>query len=152
VLQNSEKGTDAQKTVPCDGFWEQRRRKRSSNSEDGIQARKKKAAPQTAQPKKTQTAVATKHYYAPLKTVEMEAAKEGSDNDTSGVDEQQTTGRPPPIILTLATNLIHLQSKLKELVKGNFEFRNTKSGTRIISIEMSYYSVIRTYLDSQSLN
>jgi hypothetical protein len=37
-------------------------------------------------------------------------------------------------------------------VKGNFEFRNAKDGTRIISRELFDYSVIRIYLDSQSLN
>jgi hypothetical protein len=82
----------------------------------------------------------------------MEAQKEENDSETAEVDKQRTTDRPPPIVLTTAINLIHLQSKLKELVKGNFEFRNTKSGTRIICREMSDYSVIRTYLDSKNLN
>jgi hypothetical protein len=153
VLQSSVKGTkETSQTVPCDGFREQRRRKRSSNSEDGTQARNKKAAPQTVQPTKTQAAVATKNYYAPLKTIEMETQKEENESETAEVDKQRTTGRPPPIVLTTAINLIHLQTKLKELVKGNFEFRNTKSGTRIISREMSDYSVIRTYFDSKGLN
>jgi hypothetical protein len=153
VLESSVKNAkETPKTVPRDGFREQRRRKRSSNSEDGTQARNKKAAPQTVQPTKTQAAVATKNYYAPLKTIEMETQKEENDSATAQEDKQRTTGRPPPIVLTSAINLIHLQSKLKELVKGNFEFRNTQSGTRIICTEMSDYSVIRTYLDSKSLN
>jgi hypothetical protein len=74
-----------------------------------MKASNKKAAPQTAQPKKTQAAVATKDYYAPLKTVEVETAKKGSESETSEVDKQQTTGRPPPIVLTSTINLIHLQ-------------------------------------------
>jgi hypothetical protein len=56
-----------------------------------MKASNKKAAPQTAQPKK-QAAVTTKNYYAPLKTVEMETAKKGSESETSEVDKQQTTG------------------------------------------------------------
>jgi hypothetical protein len=152
VLQSSaKKAKEAPKTAPCDGFREQRRRKRSSNSEDGTQPRNKKAAPQTVQPTKTQAAVATKNYYATLNTMEMETPKEGNDSETSEVDNPRTTGRPPPLVLTSAINLIHLQSELKELVKGNFKLVNTKSGTRIISREMSDYSVIRTYLDSKSL-
>jgi hypothetical protein len=61
-------------------------------------------------------------------------------------------GRPPPIILTSATNLIQLQKKLKGMVKGNFEFRNTRTGTRVVTKEMADFSAIQQYLTSQNLH
>jgi hypothetical protein len=42
-------------------------------------------------------------------------------------------GRPPPIILTSAINLIQLQKQLKGVVSENFEFRSTRNGTRVIT-------------------
>jgi hypothetical protein len=39
---------------------------------------------------------------------------------------------PQPIMMIFTTNLIRLQSDLKEHVKGEYEFRNTRQGTRII--------------------
>jgi hypothetical protein len=45
---------------------------------------------------------------------------------TEGPSQEETavgkTGRPPPIILTSATNLIQLQKQLKNVVEENFEF------------------------------
>jgi hypothetical protein len=37
--------------------------------------------------------------------------------------------RPPPILLTSATNVIQLQKQLKGVAKQIFEFRSTKNGT-----------------------
>jgi hypothetical protein len=45
-----------------------------------------------------------------------------------------------------------MQKELSVLLKGYFEFRNTKAGTRIVSKEMADYSAIRHYLDCQHLN
>jgi hypothetical protein len=36
-------------------------------------------------------------------------------------------GRPPPIILTSTTKLIHLQKQLKNVAKGDFEFATPKT-------------------------
>jgi hypothetical protein len=58
----------------------------------------------------------------------------------------------PPIILTSATNLIQLQKKLKGLVKGSFEFRNTRTGTSVVTTEMADFSAIKAYLNSQNLH
>jgi hypothetical protein len=61
-------------------------------------------------------------------------------------------GRPPPIILTSAINLIQLQKQLKGLVEGSFEFRNTRNGTRIVTKEIADFSAIKEYLNFQNLN
>jgi hypothetical protein len=61
------------------------------------------------------------------------------DTDSAGAEarvNEETVpgkaGRPRPIILTSKSNLIQLQKQLKDVVKGDFEFRNTKNGTRVI--------------------
>ncbi|XP_023721037.1 uncharacterized protein LOC111871883 [Cryptotermes secundus] len=69
--------------------------------------------------------------------------------------EQQPSdkpGRPPPIVLTSTTNLMQLQRKVKELVTGNFEFRNTRSGTRIVTKEMADFLAIKNFLESTNLS
>jgi hypothetical protein len=62
------------------------------------------------------------------------------DTDTSGTEAMPheeavpgKTGRPPPVVLTSATNLIQLQKQLKGVVKDNFEFRSTRNGNRAIT-------------------
>jgi hypothetical protein len=55
-------------------------------------------------------------------------------------------------MLTSASYLIQLQKKLKGLVKGSFEFRNTRTGTRAVTTEMADFSAIQAYLNSQNLH
>jgi Tfp pilus assembly major pilin PilA len=61
----------------------------------------------------------TRNYFDPLRTADM-------DTDTSSTDAMPyeeavpgKTGRPPPVVLTSATNLIKLQKQLKGVVKDN---------------------------------
>jgi hypothetical protein len=49
--------------------------------------------------------------------------------------------RPPPIILTSATNLVQLQKQLKCVAKQTFEFRNSRNGTRVITKDMVNFQV-----------
>jgi DNA replicative helicase MCM subunit Mcm2 (Cdc46/Mcm family) len=80
------------------------------------------------------------------------------DTETAGAEntlpEQEATrksNRPPPIVMTFTTNLIQLQSDLKEHAKGEYEFRNTRSGTRIITKEMADYLAMKSYLEKHNL-
>ena len=57
------------------------------------------------------------------------------------------SGRPPSVVITSATNLIRLQGDLKEHDKGEYEFRNTQNGTRIITKEMTDYSAMKSCLN-----
>jgi hypothetical protein len=59
---------------------------------------------------------------------------------------------PPPIVLTTATNLMQLQKRIKDIVTGKFEFRNTRSGTRIVTKEMADFAKIRKYLENNNLS
>jgi hypothetical protein len=46
---------------------------------------------------------------------------------------QEKSSRPPPIVLTSASNLIQLQKQLKGVAIDTFEFRSTKNGTRVVT-------------------
>jgi hypothetical protein len=138
-----------------DGFREQRRRKRN-NSEEMRQSRNKKDAPQAAKTTHVpKTAAATRNYFAPLRTAQMDTEEKNTEGENSVEEHQQApslvAGRPPRIVLTSTANLILLQKQLKGLVKGNFEFQSTRNRTRVITKEMADYSAIRAYFESINL-
>jgi hypothetical protein len=86
-------------------------------------------------------ATTTKNYYAPLRTVEMETTEceEPRNGDDTTQEEQQPrtkAGRSPPVVQTTATNLIYLQAQLESLIKGKFELRVTRNGTRVVTQDM----------------
>jgi hypothetical protein len=136
---------------PKGEFREQRRRKRIPSAEKTKAKRSSitrdpKVMPQVAVTRdpriQSQVEIPTRNFFAPLKTADMElessedTSKQADDGDQLQTPSSQR-GRPPPIMLTSATNLIQLQKKLKGLVKGNFEFRNTRTGTRVVTKEMA---------------
>jgi hypothetical protein len=55
-------------------------------------------------------------------------------------------------VLTSTINLIQLQRQIKGIATGNFEFRNTRSGTRIVLKEMADFSAIKAYLEKNNLS
>jgi hypothetical protein len=61
-------------------------------------------------------------------------------------------GRPPPIILTSKTNLIQLQKQLKNVAKGDFEFRSTRNGTRVITKVMADFEAVKSHLSCYNLS
>jgi hypothetical protein len=67
------------------------------------------------------------------------------EEETSG-----KTGRRPPIILTSTVNLIQLQEQLKNVVKGDFEFRSTRNGTRAHTKNMADFEAVKTHLNKLS--
>jgi hypothetical protein len=136
-------------------FREQRRRKRNPSNE---QAKKSKTTPTPgtkASKPQPQGEVATKNFFAPLRTADMDVERipeEGETDESAREAPTSKAGRPPPIILTSALNLIQLQRNVREIVKGDFEFRNTRSGTRIITKNMGDFSAIRKYLEGKNLS
>jgi hypothetical protein len=77
--------------------------------------------------------VPTRNFYALLRnTMEVEERQDATGTGAGSQSASSQAGRPPPIILTSATNLIKLQKKIRGLVKANFEFRNTRSGARVV--------------------
>jgi hypothetical protein len=85
--------------------------------------------------------------------VERTPTEETSNEENIEVQQQspRKSGRPPPIVLTSTTNLIQLQRKFTKITTGNFEFRNTRNGTRIVTKEMSDFSTIKKYLERSNL-
>jgi hypothetical protein len=55
-------------------------------------------------------------------------------------------------VLTTEINLIKLQKHIRDIVTGNFEFCNTRSGTKIVTKEMADFSGIQKYLDNINIS
>jgi hypothetical protein len=122
--QEQEEATEA--------FREQRKRKRNPSDEQPAVLKKTAGSvPAKTSPTGVSSppnAVVTQNFFAPLRGAEMDT--EGSPREESAAGK---AGRPPPIVLTSATNLIQLQKQLTNVVEDNFEFRNTRNGTRVIT-------------------
>jgi hypothetical protein len=54
----------------------------------------------------------------------MDAETTGRQNILPEQEVPRKSGRPSPIVMNSTTNLIRLQSDLKEHVKGEYEIRN----------------------------
>jgi hypothetical protein len=133
-------------------FREQRRRKRNPSEE---QAKKSKPTPGPRDPRiRTQGEVPTRNFFAPLRASGMDVAEETTDqpNEEQPQPSSGKSGRPLPTVLTSATNVIQLQRHIKSIVTCSFEFRNTRSGTRIVTKERRTFQLskstwrITTYL------
>jgi hypothetical protein len=61
-------------------------------------------------------------------------------------------GRPPPIILTAKINLIQLQKQLKNVVKADLVFRNTRNGTRFITKGIADFEAVKSHLSNNNLS
>jgi hypothetical protein len=79
-----------------------------------------------------------------------------TDSAGSGASSEATapgkTGRPPPIILTSAANLIQLQKELKVVVSEDFEFRSTRNGTRVITRGIADFQSVKSSFENHKLS
>jgi hypothetical protein len=144
---------------PNEEFREKRRRKRIPSDDEA-----KKPEPSVPKPESRDSRlrpkgeVPRKNFFAPLRTAEMDAEStfvEGISETPNSETQQPSSskaGRPPTIVLTTATNLMQLQKRIRDIVTGNFEFRNTRSGTRIVTKEMADFSAIRKHLENNNLS
>jgi hypothetical protein len=96
--------------------------------------------------------VATKKFFTPLQTTNMDTY--APDTESSAVEEAVPgkMGRPPPIVLTSATNLIQLQKQLKGVAKQIFEFHSTKNRTRVITKGMVDFQSVKAHFESSNLS
>jgi hypothetical protein len=78
--------------------------------------------------------------------------RQGNSSTDAGDQATSQAGRPPPVILTAATNLLQLQKKLRAFVKGSFELRNARNGTRIDTKELSDFSAIKAFFQKENLS
>jgi hypothetical protein len=82
-------------------------------------------------------------------------ADHGDDADITKRQQHQApssqAGRLLPVVLTSQVNLIKLQRQLKGLLKGNFAFRHTRNGTRVVTKKMADFSAICSHFESNNL-
>jgi hypothetical protein len=118
--------TSVNSTAQDDNFQEVKRCKRHISHDISETAKKlTKSVPISTAIKQTPKAVPPRNFFAPLRTNDMDMETIGEQNTLPEQEGPRTPGRPPPIVMTSATNLIRLQSDLKEHVKGEHKFRNT---------------------------
>jgi hypothetical protein len=137
-------------TQQAEEFRRQRRWKRvpSDDNSQALQAKKSSStAPQTAPPQ-----VQTRNFYAPLRNSMEVEERQGNSATDAGDQATSPAGRPPPIILTAATNLLQLQKKPRVFAKGSFELRNTRNGTRVVAKDMSDFSAIKAFFQKENLS
>jgi hypothetical protein len=83
--------------------------------------------------------------------MDIEGTTDKPENETQKPSSSKS-GRPPPIVLTTATNLMQLQKRNWAIFTGNFEFCNIRSGTRIVTKEMADFSAFRKHLENNYLS
>jgi hypothetical protein len=81
----------------------------------------------------------------------MDTETTGAENTLPEQESPRKSCRPPPIVMTSTTNLIRLQNDLKERAKGEYEFRNTRNGTRTITKEVANCSAMNSHLEKNNL-
>jgi hypothetical protein len=57
----------------------------------------------------------------------MDTETTGAENALLEQEAPRKPGRPPPIMMTYTTNLVRLQSDLKDHAKGEYEFQNIRN-------------------------
>jgi hypothetical protein len=109
--------TSVELTVQDDDFHEVKRRKMHF-SNDTSQTAKKSTKPVStfAAVKFAPKAVLTRNFFATLRTADMNTETTGAPNILPEEEAPRKSGRLPPIVTTSTTNLIRLQSDLKEHV------------------------------------
>jgi hypothetical protein len=149
---NSSTQQGTKQTAKEEGFQEVRKRKRYSSNEAAKTSKKPVVTALTAVVTTTPKAVPTKNFFAPLRVATMAtepySVEESLQEEASG----SRTGRPPPIVITAATNLLQLKKAVKRVVKDKFESRSTRNGTRVITKTLADFAAVKFYLESQSLS
>jgi hypothetical protein len=130
-----------------DGFKEVRHRKRNSSSEAAPTTKKAVSAAEVAPQKE----VPTRNFFSPLRA-NMDTDCPGAEATANEEIVPGKAGRPPPIILTSQTNLIQLQKQLKNVVKGDFEFRSTRNGTRVFTKGMADFEAVKSHFTNHNLS
>jgi hypothetical protein len=105
-----------------DEFREQSRRKRDAPEEQAKKSKTSVPTPESRNPRiRPQGEVAAKNFFAPLRTAEMEVEStlvEGTSDEPSSEPSSSKAGRPPPIVLTAAINLIKLQRLIRAILSS----------------------------------
>jgi hypothetical protein len=134
------------------GFKEVRRRKQHSTNKTAPNSMKAVLTALSAAVDTPPKEVATWNFFVPLRVGDTGSDSANSEATPREAAAPAKTGRPPPIVLTSAVNLILLQKHLKGVVIENFEFRGTRNGTRVITRNMVDFESVKSHFDSQNLS
>jgi hypothetical protein len=99
----------------------------------------------------TSKTVPTQNFFAPLRASSMDTDSSGTEASPEEEATPGITGRPPTIVITASTNLMQLQKVIQRVVKENFEFRNTKNGTKVITKTLADYAAVKSHLKTPKL-
>jgi hypothetical protein len=132
-------------------FREQRRRKRNFSEEESKKSKTSKPTPGPRDPRIQPQPVPTKNLFAPLRGANMEIDSCGTEENQQDEAPTVKTGRPPTIVITATTNLLQLQKIIRGVVNENFEFRNTRNGTRDLTHSVTDFAAVKSYLESRNL-
>jgi hypothetical protein len=135
--------TQTEQTKQGDGFKEVRSRKRH-NTKEAAYTSKKATLPRAT------VEVTTRNFFAPLQTMNMDTDVPGTESNAAEETVPGKLGRPPPIVLTSATNFIQLQKQLKDVAKQIFKFCTTRNGTRVITKDMVDYQSVKTHFETNN--
>jgi hypothetical protein len=110
--------TSVKSTAQDDDFQEVKSRKMYVSNDTSQSAKKStKPVPTSEVVKLPPKAVSTRNFFAPLRTTDMDTETTGAKNALPEQEAPRKSGRLPPIVITSTTNLIRLQSDLKDHVK-----------------------------------
>jgi hypothetical protein len=135
-----------------DGFKEVRRRKQRSTDETAPISKISVPTTVSAAADTPPEEVLTRNFFAPLRTCHMDTDSANTKFSTSEATAPAKTGRPPPITLSYAVNLIQFQKHLEGLVSENFEFCSTRNGTGVITRNMADFQIVKSHFDSHNLS
>jgi hypothetical protein len=76
-------------------------------------------------------AVLARNFFAPLRTLDMDAQTTGAETAPPEQKAPRKSGRLPATVMTSTTRLIRLQSNTKDHTNGQYKSQNTKNRTCI---------------------
>jgi hypothetical protein len=93
------------------------------------------------------------NFFAPLRTANMDtdAPVTEPNAEEAAAPAPRKSARPPPIVLTSAANLMQLQKQLKDVARQNFEFCNTRNGTKVVTKDMVDYQAVKSHFNNNHL-
>jgi hypothetical protein len=112
--------TSAESAAQNDDFREVKTRNRRYSNENSQPRSRLLSVPKSAAVRLPTKAVITRSFFAPLRIKDMDTETTGAENTLPEQEAPRKLGRPAPVVMTSTTNLIRLQSDLKEHVKGEY--------------------------------
>jgi hypothetical protein len=120
-------------------------------SNDTSQTAKKStiSVPKSAPVKLPTKAIITHNFFSPLKTNNMDTETPGAENALPEQEAPRKSGRPQTIVMTSTTNLIPLESDLKNTSEESSSSEKQKWNS--YHKKMADYSAMKSYLEKNNL-